>query len=255
MVVYRPSLKQLVVAISGTSSVELASYDLRTLKRNHPSHRGRVHSGFWALYDGLKPMLFESIKKGVEKYNTVELVFTAHSMGASISYLACMDLLSEDTFLPLPLSPALKITLAAFGAPRTGDNSLVEFWRELVATYRTSYGSEKFAEYSVKAYNDGVPSLPPLQLGYRHFSADPLYLDKTRLYRVPQSECEHALFKIAPPAPDGKDIGKFPKGGHNYYNGRDFERLARRIKWLHKANIGNDGWEGRYQEHLSQNDT
>ncbi|KAG6856946.1 hypothetical protein H0H87_011932 [Tephrocybe sp. NHM501043] len=154
MLLYRPSLKQLVVAISGTSSMELALYDLRALKREHPSHRGRVHSGFWALYAGLKPILFDSITQSLEKYEIAELAFTAHSMGGSISYLACMDLLSGNTPLPLPLPP-LKITLVAFGVPRTGDSSLVDFWRELVITHRKAHGPEKFAEYSIKAYNDG----------------------------------------------------------------------------------------------------
>ncbi|KAG6812870.1 hypothetical protein H0H92_015798 [Tricholoma furcatifolium] len=242
MVVYRSSTKQLLVVISGTSSMELALHDLRVLLRTHPSHRGQVHSGFWALYCGLKPMIFDALKRGLEDLDVAELVITGHSMGGSIGYLFCMDLLLGNHPGAFSLPPALKVTIAVFGVPRAGDAGLVEYWRELVANYRRSYGSDKLVEYSVKAYNDG----------YRHFAAEPLYLDDTRLYHTPQSECEHALFNVIHQPEYGEGSFRFPKGGHNYYNARDFERLLRRMKWLQKANINCEGWEGRYREHSTQ---
>ncbi|KAG6915511.1 hypothetical protein DXG01_011136 [Tephrocybe rancida] len=254
MIVYRPSLKQLVVAISGTSSLELALHDLRALRCDHPSRRGKVHSGFWALYNGLKLALDDALEDALEKHDVSELIFTGHSLGGSISYLACMDFLSADSLHTSARARTLSVTLAAFGAPRTGDTKLVEFWKELVAIYRRSHGAEKMIEYSVRAYNDGVPSLPPLRLGYRHFAADPFYLDQTRLYHVPHSECEHALFETKPSSVDEENAVQFPKGGHNYYNGRDFERHGRRIGWLHKANIADGGWEERYRKRLSKTD-
>jgi hypothetical protein len=39
----------------------------------------------------------------------------------------------------------------------------------------------------------------------------------------------------------------FPRGGHNYYNGRELEKLVRRITWLEKARFPEPGWEDRYQ--------
>ncbi|KAF8068975.1 Alpha/Beta hydrolase protein [Lyophyllum atratum] len=249
-VVYRPSTKQLVIAPSGTSTLQLALHDLRTLKHRHPSRRGHVHSGFWSLYQGIKPVLLDAIKKGIREHEVSELVITGHSMGGSISYLLCMDLLAGES--NLLLSPGLSLKLAVFGAPRTGDASLVEYWRELVAAYQKLNGSDKITEYSVKAYNDGVPALPPSQLGYQHFAKEPMYLDRTRLYHVPASESEHALFTAAPPGPDDQETLEFPRGGHNYYNGRDFERLGRRIKWLYKANTDKSGWEERYRERFSR---
>ncbi|KAF5376720.1 hypothetical protein D9615_007803 [Tricholomella constricta] len=81
-VVYRPSIKQLVVAISGTSSVELALHDLRALKHRHPSQRGYAHSGFWALYKGIKSLLLDAIRKGLEGHEVTELAITGHSITA-----------------------------------------------------------------------------------------------------------------------------------------------------------------------------
>ncbi|GLB42277.1 putative lipase (class 3) [Lyophyllum shimeji] len=244
-VAYRRSTKQLIVATSGTSTVELALHDLRALKHRHPSRRGHVHSGFWSLYQGIKPKILDAIKKGLQEHHVEELVITGHSMGGSISYLLCMDLLADDSNTPLPAGLGLK--LAVFGAPRTGDASLAEYWCELVSAYRKLHGLDKMTEYSVKAYNDGVPALPPSQLGYRHFAREPLYLDRTRLYRVPESEAEHALFNAAPLGPNDQATHEFPRGGHNYYNGRDFERLCRRIRWLDKSNPEESRWEERYR--------
>ncbi|KAG6850093.1 hypothetical protein H0H93_001226 [Arthromyces matolae] len=246
IIVYRSSVKQLIVAISGTSSVGVALYDLRAWKCNHPSNRGQVHSGFWALYTGLKDLLFSALKKGFTEHEVDELVITGHSMGSSLSYLLCMDLLAGSIPHALDLPADLKITLAVFGPPRTGDSALVEFWRELVANWRNTRGDDKFVEYSVKAYNDGVPSLPPMQLGYRHFAAEPLYLDRTQLYHTPPSESEHALFKIT--NEDDTEYSRFSKGGHNYYNNRDFELMRRRLEWLEKADVTSTGWEERYRQ-------
>ncbi|KAJ3512710.1 hypothetical protein NLJ89_g3362 [Agrocybe chaxingu] len=212
-VAYRPGTNQLIVSISGTSSARHALQDLRAIRRAHPSGRGAVHSGFWALYQGIKTELMLGIGKGLAEHPATELILTGHTV---------------------------------FGAPRTGDAALVTFFRELVCTYRQRFGENAFKEYSVKGYNDGVPALPPAFLGYRHFCEQPIYTAGGKLYQTPPTEAEHASFHVRS---DGLDEGQeylFPKGGHNYYNGRDLERFARRINWLDKSNPSEDGWEARY---------
>jgi hypothetical protein len=64
-VVYRPSTKQLIVGISGTTSMKHAYHDLRATKARHPSGRGLVHSGFWSLYQGIKPTVLDAIATGL----------------------------------------------------------------------------------------------------------------------------------------------------------------------------------------------
>lgn len=154
-VAYRPSTKQLVVAISGTSSLQQAYHDLRTLKHRHPSKRGHVHSGFWGLYKGVKPLVFDAIRKGIEEHDVSELCITGHSMGGSMAYLLCMDLLAPGNTHKFPLSTRLRLKVAVFGAPRTGSHGLVTYWQELLNLHRDTYGEHAVIEYSVKAYNDG----------------------------------------------------------------------------------------------------
>lgn len=155
---YRPSTKQLVVAICGTTSMQLAYHDLRALKHRHPSGNGSVHTGFWDVYKGIKPLILDTIQKGLKEHDVDDLVITGHSMGGSIAYLLCIDLLSGDDTRAMSLPPGLRLTIAVFGAPRTGDTGLVKHWRELVAAYQKANGKDKLREYSVKAYNDGMLS-------------------------------------------------------------------------------------------------
>jgi len=145
-VAYRPSTGQLVVAISGTSSPKQALQDLRVLKSPHPSGRGFVHTGFWTLYQGIKAQALNAIRQGIELHSPVELVLTGHSMGGSLAYLLCIDLLSEGDKTSSPSS--IRIELAVYGAPRTGDENLAIYFRELTQ-------GRTFKEHSVKAFNDG----------------------------------------------------------------------------------------------------
>lgn len=62
----------------------------------------------------------------------------------------------------------------------------------------------------------GVPALPPLLLGYRHFTQSPLYYDHSRLYHIPPSESEYTLFHIdSELVNSGPPI--HPRGGHSEY--------------------------------------
>ncbi|KAG6901985.1 hypothetical protein C0995_005944 [Termitomyces sp. Mi166 len=105
-----------------------------------------------------------------------------------------------------------------------------------------------------QSMTSGVPSLLPSILGYQSFAIKPFYLDKTpvpyacsiRLFHAPSSECEHALFKTANSKDEGGVI-RFIKGGHDYYNGRDFER-PRHLEWLDKSHITRSGWKERHRE-------
>lgn len=132
------------MAIAGTSSIKHVLQDLRFFKVSHPSGKGFVHSGFWAMYQGLKDQLLPAVEKAITDHSPTEVVLTGHSMGGSIAYLLCMDLL---------LSTDLNLKIAVFGAPRTGDAALVDYYRDLVASFRKTHS---FKDYSVKGWNDGL---------------------------------------------------------------------------------------------------
>ena len=92
----------------------------------------------------------------------------------------------------------------------------------------------------------GVPSLPPATFGFRHFAAHPLYFLHGRLFHIPESENEHGIFKVEKDAAWRTELPKHPRGGHNYYSGRDLEGLWRRMEWV--ADMMGEGteWESGY---------
>ncbi|KAJ7100028.1 Alpha/Beta hydrolase protein [Mycena belliarum] len=198
-VAYQPHTKQLIVAFSGTATTMQALYDVRALKHRHPSRRGQVHSGFWRLYKGVKAFALEGIRKGLAAHGVTELVITGHSMGGAVSNLLLLDILRDETLVS---TGSIPMKLVVFGAPRSGTRSLSRYWQELLDKRRRKYGNASLVEYSVKTYNDGVPSLPPRAFGYRHYAQSPLYLVHGRLYRVPRGSREYALFRVAPSAKD-----------------------------------------------------
>ena len=151
-IAYRSPLGQLVVAVSGTSSVKQALQDLRVLRCPHPSGRGTVHTGFWTLYQDIKTQAITGIQKGVADYPVREIVLTGHSLGGSIAYLLCLDLLADHQIW---LKNHINIKVVSFGPPRTGDAALVEYFQELSTSYQKAHGQDAFKEYSVKGYNDG----------------------------------------------------------------------------------------------------
>lgn len=99
----------------------------------------------------------------------------------------------------------------------------------------------------------GVPALPPKRFGFRHVINSFLYLHHGCLYNTPPEEVERTFFQVEhdedtyqshPP--------EYPLGGHNYYNGRDMEKLVRRMQWLDAVASGElpKDWEHRYAKRL-----
>ncbi|KZT30406.1 alpha/beta-hydrolase [Neolentinus lepideus HHB14362 ss-1] len=241
---YRPSRKQLVLAISGTRNARQVFYDLRAIMTCYPRSKGcKVHTGFWELYRGIKESATKNIRDGIHQLSEDirEIVITGHSMGGAIGSLLALDLLlDQDEAL---LGRSLKLVF--FGAPRVGNAHLVELWHDVSQRHRREHGADSLHEYFVKGYNDGVPSLPPHKLGYRHLTKQPLYFARGQLYYIPPSECEHGFFDIHLDT-DSMVQALYPKGGHNYYSDRDSERFARRSAWLAENMDVHPDWEKRY---------
>ncbi|KAI0348027.1 alpha/beta-hydrolase [Trametopsis cervina] len=252
LVAYRPKLKQLVVAFSGTANTKQSLYDIRFRKLRHPAGKGcTVHSGFWKIYKGVKRRALEGIEKGKREHEVKELVITGHSLGGAISSLLALDLLTGAD-VPRTLIQGIKLKIVGFGSPRAGNAGLVRVWRDAVAERRREEGEDSVVEYLVKAYRDGVPSLPPASFGYRHFTDTPLYFYYGRLFHIPPSENEHGLFDVSQDALDTTRVPEHPRGGHNYYNNRDMEGIARRMQWIEDM-MGKDlDWESTYEERLAK---
>jgi len=188
-------------------------------------------------------------------------------MGAALSNYLAVGLLTSDGMLP----PGTRIKIVTFGSPRVGDQAFASFWKKLVEEYRSNHGLDSFQEYSVRAYNDGesdkvltrqlecnrlpfllgVPMLPPMKTGYVHHTMNPLFLRNDRLFRIPESEKEYGSFDT--PTVEDAPPPLHPKGGHNYYNGRELEKLARRADTLMKLMKDEDElWVESYLEEIAR---
>ncbi|PPQ71963.1 hypothetical protein CVT26_007162 [Gymnopilus dilepis] len=248
-IAYRPELKQLVVAFSGTSSPGQALRTVNVTFVQHPSEKqNRVHGGFWSLYCGIRDQALQSFKKALEEHDVEEVVFTGHSMGGVIGSLFCLEVLGESGPNSANLLPSLqgKVKLVIFGSPRFGNVAFVKHWHGAMDRHSVK-------ECSVRMYNDGVPQLPPYFLGYRHVTRHPFYFAYGRLWQISPSQTEYSLFRFDDEAI--KDaIESFPLGGHNYYNSRDMELLQRRLKWFHPISKGElwDNLKARYHQNFAR---
>jgi hypothetical protein len=93
--------------------------------------------------------------------------------------------------------------------------------------------------------------LPPVKAGYVHHTTNPLFLRNDRIFKIPDHEKEYGSFEI--PTIENASPPLHPKGGHNYYNERELERLARRA-WVLQGLMkdGDDSWIKSYVEEVAR---
>lgn len=62
---------------------------------------------------------------------------------------------------------------------------------------------------------------------------------------------EFALFDVAMSDEEMEELPPIhPKGGHNYYNGSDMEKMVRRMDWLQKTMSKEDEWKELYRKRV-----
>ncbi|MEL7316413.1 MAG: lipase family protein, partial [Cyanobacteria bacterium J06559_3] len=108
----------------------------------------RFHRGFMAAYFSVRDRLLTEIRK----YPNCTLTVTGHSLGGAVAKIAALDLqynITQHTGQP--------IQVFTFGAPRVGNQALVEsFIRRVPNSYRFVFGW------------DIVTYIPRLWQGYKH---------------------------------------------------------------------------------------
>lgn len=94
--------------------------------------------------------------------------------------------------------------------------------------------------------------MPPYELGFHHCTKRPIYFYNARLFHIPESEREFGQFDVAMSDEDMEKMPPLhPKGGHNYYNGSDMEKMVRRMEWLQKTvKKGDDQWMDLYRKQV-----
>ena len=148
---------ELIIAFSGTSNIQQTINDLDVKRIKHPAgDGGAVHAGFWRMYNGVRACAFTALANALREHDVHRIIFTGHSLGAVMCYLMALDVVKGcraggvSSILP---SSCRALTIAVFGCPRSGDLTLVRYWREVIAD-RIGHNLA-IQEYSVKGYNDG----------------------------------------------------------------------------------------------------
>ncbi|KAG1751286.1 Alpha/Beta hydrolase protein [Suillus paluster] len=161
---------ELVVSFRGSREITSAIIDtslvLSTLRgpglpKNTDAH---VHTGFLYAFKSVGEFVLDALREQFEKYPQYDVV------GA----IACIAALSiRNSF------PEVALRLFTLGQPRTGDHSFAELVEIMIGIDNIFRGVHSFGMFRVRTffiyltpYLDGVPTMIPTRLGYRHHATE-----------------------------------------------------------------------------------
>ncbi|KAH7888966.1 Alpha/Beta hydrolase protein, partial [Phlebopus sp. FC_14] len=119
------------------------------------SDEPRVHTGFLAAYQSVARTALECLRAQLDAHPSYRIVVAGHSLGGSIGSIASIAI--KYTFAEKD------VQLYTFGQPRTGDSAFAELVEDMVGIDNIFR-----AVHSV----DGVPTMIPTKLGYRHHATE-----------------------------------------------------------------------------------
>ncbi|KAF8549764.1 alpha/beta-hydrolase [Imleria badia] len=152
--------EEFIVAFRGSSDVTSILLGLPPLDPSAVSRSAepRVHVGFLLAYNSIAQRVLDELEPQLRAYPGYELML-GHSLGGSIASIASVAF--SHTF------PGRCVTLYTYGQPRTGDRTFAELVELLPFSL---IGIDLF--YLCWHLSDGVPTMIPTRLGYRHFGAE-----------------------------------------------------------------------------------
>eukprot|EP01096_Ripella_sp_DP13-Kostka_P016170 TRINITY_DN778_c0_g1_i1.p1 TRINITY_DN778_c0_g1~~TRINITY_DN778_c0_g1_i1.p1 ORF type:complete len:316 (+),score=138.24 TRINITY_DN778_c0_g1_i1:61-1008(+) len=143
--------KTIVVSFRGSTNLQDWIVDLNSIvKVPYKSVPGaEVGKGFNDMYNQLQPAIFSTVQSLVKQNPTYQVVVTGHSLGAALSVLCAVDLVTSGT--------VKNVTVYNYGCPRVGNQAFSNYYHSYVPiTYRVVNG------------HDIVPHLPLESLGFYH---------------------------------------------------------------------------------------
>lgn len=153
--------KELVVAFRGSREIMSAIIDTSLLlsplrgpglPKNTDAH---VHTGFLYAFRSVGDIILNVLREQFGKFPQYDVAVSGHSLGGAIACIAALSI--RNTF------PDAALRLFTFGQPRTGDHSFAEL-------VETVIGMDNIFR-SVHSF-DGVPTMIPTRLGYRHHATE-----------------------------------------------------------------------------------
>jgi predicted lipase len=148
------SRKEIVVALRGSSSTADAITDISIIlvpliTGNKTIPGANAHVGFLTAWNSVSSQVLSTVKAQLAAHPDYSLVTSGHSLGGALSSLAAVGL--KLNF------PNTNLRMFTYGQPRTGDSGYASFVNSNIpSTFRAVHTS------------DGVPTLIPRLLGYKH---------------------------------------------------------------------------------------
>jgi predicted lipase len=115
-----------------------------------------AHTGFWKSWTDARDRVVPAVKQTSVAFPTYKITVTGHSLGGAVAILAAASLRNAG----------YTVALYNFGSPRIGGSK--------ISSYITNQAG---GNYRVTHWNDPVPKLPLLTMGYVHVSPE-YYINK-----------------------------------------------------------------------------
>ncbi|KIK37407.1 hypothetical protein CY34DRAFT_810367 [Suillus luteus UH-Slu-Lm8-n1] len=153
--------KEFVVSFRGSREIASAIIDTSLmlsplrgpgLPRDTDAH---VHTGFLYAFRSVGGRVLDVLREQFEKCPLYDVAVSGHSLGGAIACIAGLSI--RNTF------PDAALRLFTFGQPRTGDHSFAELVETVIGIDNIFRGVHSF---------DGVPTMIPTRLGYRHHATE-----------------------------------------------------------------------------------
>lgn len=110
-----------------------------------------VHDGFKESWDEISSYAFDYVEAAFAAYPDYTLVLTGHSLGAAVATIAAVELRLAG----------YACDIYTVGSPRVGNLAFAQF-----------VTAQAGAEYRATHFDDPVPRLPPIVIGYFHTSPE-----------------------------------------------------------------------------------
>lgn len=146
-----------VVAFRGSQTVDswLTDFDFGTTDTDICSGC-TAHRGFWNSWVDARDRVLSAVKETSATYPTYQITVAGHSLGGAIATLAAAQLRNSGH----------NVALYNFGSPRIGGTK--------ISSYITNQAG---GNYRITHWNDPVPRMPLVILGYVHISPE-YYINK-----------------------------------------------------------------------------
>ncbi|KAL6712673.1 hypothetical protein ACN47E_000550 [Coniothyrium glycines] len=149
--------KLIVVSFRGSSSIDAwrTNLDFDTVSTDLCSGC-TAHRGFWQSWLDAKDRVVPAVKQASASFPSYSVTVTGHSLGGAIASLAATSLRNSG----------YTVALYNYGSPRIGGSTISSY-----------ISNQPGGNYRVTHWNDPVPKLPLLIMGYVHISPE-YYINK-----------------------------------------------------------------------------